>query len=97
MFGFLYEMLGGEHEECAPRRAAPVTAAPGDGRGVGDFVVDHGDTSILAGPEPWLQRGERPGETVNVAQQEEGLTVAEELRRLAAAIEQRHTPKKPGG
>lgn len=82
MFDFLYQMLGGEHEELPHRRGAPIAAAPGGPSRMGDFVVDHGEAVSHA--EPWLVRGEVPGARPAEAILEgEAQSVVDELRQLA--------------
>jgi hypothetical protein len=96
MFGFLYEMLGGEHETLPHRRGAPIAAAPLAAAGpsrMGDFLVGE-DEPVHA--DPWLQRGEVPGQpaAAPVDLADDG-SVAGELRRLAAELTRRADAATP--
>lgn len=86
MFGALYAMLGGDLEELPRRRSGIRSAAP-EARGVGDFLAEEDEPVRPA----WLQRGELPGQPVNIVQQEEGPSVADELHQLAKPL----TPTSP--
>lgn len=80
MFGFLYEMLGGQHDTIGRRRGQPSVTYDA---GAGAFVCDDGPDHL----EKWPGRGETPGGTREAATT--GLTVAEEMHELLAA---RKTP-----
>lgn len=78
MFGFLYELMGGQHGELPRRRAAPTIDYDRD---EGTFVsVDGAD---LGGE--WLGRGEVPGQRAReaaVALERSGQSLADEMREL---------------
>lgn len=81
MFGFLYEMLGGEHDELARRRRPdPLIAFDG---AAGVFVVNE----PLSAESGWLGRGQVPGQRpLEAAIATPGtVSLVEEMQQLAAA------------
>lgn len=78
MFGFLYEMLGGAHDELPRRRGPAIVYDPDEAA----FVAPQTDLDDV-GHAPWLGRGEVPGAAAaDPAIPVEGLTVADEAREL---------------
>lgn len=86
MFGFLYEMLGGEHEDLRRRRRTEGTIAfdPTTGAFVAADGLDDRDAA-------WLGRGEVPGRSALEPQTAPAgeITLAEEMQHLAAEAAKR--------
>lgn len=79
MFGFLYEMLGGDHEELSRRRGPAITYD----RTEAAFLAPQSELDDV-GHTPWLGRGEVPGvPPLDPAAPTQGLTIADEARELA--------------
>lgn len=78
MFGLIYGMLGGDHEEL-PRRRRADPAITFD-RASGTFMAEDGADRE---PSTWLGRGEVPGAPAAEPLEHEGLSVHEEMQRLA--------------
>lgn len=79
MFGFLYELMGGQHGELPRRRADPTIEYDRD---AGGFVS--ADGADLGGE--WLGRGEVPGQRARdatAALERAGQTLADEMREFA--------------
>lgn len=82
MFGFLYEMMAGQHGELPRRRTHPTVEY--DGAAGGFVSADGADLN-----EEWLGRGEVPGQRAreaalrDAAAAHDGQTIADEMRELA--------------
>lgn len=83
MFGFLYELMVGQHGEL-PRRRRAEPLVEFDGRSGGFVSADGADRET-----EWLGRGEIPGQRAREAALREaelvhrGQTLADEMRQLA--------------
>lgn len=78
MFGFVYEMLGGAHDELPRRRGPAITYDAAEGA----FMAKQTDLDDV-GHAPWLGRGEVPGQAAaDPTMPVDGLTVADEAREL---------------
>lgn len=77
MFGFLYEMLGGQHDTIGRRRAAPSVAWDHEQAA---FVASDGPDQV----DPWPGRGQMPGPAREPTAPTSGQTVVEEMRELLA-------------
>lgn len=75
MFGFLYEMMAGQHDELSRRRRADTLTFD---RGEQTFIAEERNLE----ENRWLGRGEVPGAALADATGAAGQTVAEETRRL---------------
>lgn len=76
MFSFLYEMMGGEHEELPRRKVTGgISWDPTLGTFVADESVPHNDE--------WLGRGQLPGTVSQDAPAPNDGSVADEIRQLA--------------
>lgn len=79
MFGVIYGLMAGDLETLpARRRQSPSIAFDPH---AGGFVAVDGDP---VNSSPWPGRGEVPGRAIAPSVSEAGLTVAEEMQRLAA-------------
>lgn len=83
MFGFLFELMAGQHGDLSRRRRTDPSVAF-DARAGGFVSIDGAD-----GETEWLGRGEIPGQRAReaalreAALAREGQTLADEMRQLA--------------